>query len=138
MIDKYGAGQDPYTYEGTGVLINTFDIRDEFILEQAEKDLVAVAAASIHFQSPPYDVSYLRQLHKSLFGVLYAWAGEFRTIDISKGQTRFCHAARIEKEAEKIFKQLGLDNYLQNLPYDAFVSKLACYYCEINVIHPFR
>lgn len=138
MGDKYGAGQDPYTYENSNVLINNFNIRDEAILDEAERELSTVAAMDIEFALPPYDLNYLCELHRKLFSDLFSWAGCIRTIDISKGNTRFCNVSYINKESARIFTQLKNDNYLEGLPLDTFIKKMAEYYCDINVLHPFR
>lgn len=138
MVEKYGTGQDPYAYEGSATLINKFNIHDDNILAEAEKDLTTLAAYDIEFKLPPYDLRYFCQLHKQLFVDLFDWAGQLRTIDISKGDTRFCAARYIENEADKVFARLQQENFLQNLPLATFISKLAEYYSEINVLHPFR
>jgi cell filamentation protein len=63
---------------------------------------------------------------------------ELRSVDISKGGTRFCNTGRITAEANKLFTQLENDNWLSNLSKDEFCDKVAEYYCEFNMIHPFR
>lgn len=63
---------------------------------------------------------------------------QLRTVDISKGGTRFANVSRVEPEADKLFRQLAQENYLVDLPREQFVTRLAHYYCELNVIHPFR
>ncbi|OBT12039.1 cell filamentation protein Fic [Vibrio sp. UCD-FRSSP16_10] len=138
MIDKYGTAQDPYVYENSTVLVNKLNINDEAVLEDAERDLTTLAAMYAEFQSPPYNFTSLRSIHRILFSDLFEWAGELRTIDISKGNTRFCHVVRIEKEANSLFSMLEKDKYLVGLPFDEFLTKLAEYYCDINVLHPFR
>ncbi len=138
MVDKYGVGQDPYTYKNSTVLINKFNIQDEAILEEAEKEFTLIAAMDIEFQSPPYNFQYLCNLHRKLFCDLFEWAGELRTIDISKGQTRFCNYRFIEKEANLLFAKLAKENYLLGLAFHLLIEKLAEYYCDINVLHPFR
>ncbi|WP_036770771.1 putative adenosine monophosphate-protein transferase Fic [Photorhabdus australis] len=138
MIDKYGAGQDPYTYLGTDILVNKLGIRDSIILEQAEREFTELAILNISFLEPPYDLAFWCQLHKQIFSDLYDWAGQLRTIDISKGNTRFCNAERIEIEGNRIFDMLESENYLMGLNHQEFIKKLAGYYAELNVIHPFR
>lgn len=138
MVDKYGTGQDPYTYDGSDVLVNKLNIRDGEQLLAAERDLSELAAMDIEFQEPPYDFAYWCSIHKQLFGDIYAWAGEVRTIDISKGDTRFCSCRFIEKEAHKLLGRMAAENFLQGLPRDTFIAKLAEYYSELNVLHPFR
>ena len=138
MLDKYGIGNDSYCYENSDVLINLFDIRDGELLHEAEREISNVNADTIEFSPPPYDLYYLRSIHRVLFQEIYSWAGELRTVDISKADTRFCTVRRIEKESEKIFDCLKQEDYLTSLSRDQLVVKTAEYYGDINVIHPFR
>ena len=75
-------------------------------LAEAERALSEVAADSIDFAPQPYDLAYLQQIHHRLFSDLYDWAGQLRTVDISKNDTHFCVTSRIEPEANKLFKML--------------------------------
>lgn len=138
MVDKYGVGEDPYTYPGTTVLINKFDIRDENLLEEAEREFSTLAAANISFQKPPYNFEYFCKLHAILFGDLFDWAGVPRTIDISKGNSRFCNFGYIHREAIKLFEKLSKNNYLEGFELEVLVKTIAEYYCDINALHPFR
>jgi len=97
-----------------------------------------VAASGIDFGLPPYDLAYLKQLHRRLFGELYDWAGEVRTIDLSKGSTRFCSVNRIEPESTKIFQRLSSSNWLEDTDRRSLVTAVAQNYGDLNVIHPFR
>lgn len=85
MLDKYGVGQDPLCYPGTTVLRNRLDLTDDQALHDAERTLSEIAAGSIDFALPPYDLTYLQRIHRTLFEDVYEWAGELRTVDISKG-----------------------------------------------------
>ena len=75
MSDKYGVGQDSYCYPGSTVLRNKLDIRDDSTLNDAEQQLSAVAAATIEFSPPPYNLASLQKIHRTLFSDLYDWAG---------------------------------------------------------------
>ncbi|MBA4290811.1 MAG: cell filamentation protein Fic [Pseudomonas sp.] len=138
MLDKYGVGQDPYCYPSSAVLRNRLGIRDDAALNQAEHDLSAIAASEIDFELPPYDLAYLKRVHKHLFKDLYDWAGQIRTVDISKGGTHFCNVNRIEPEAEKLFRALAHVGWLEGLDRAALVNAVAEYFGDLNVIHPFR
>lgn len=138
MVDKYGTGQDPYCYKDTNVLINKFNIRDEKTLYEAESEITTVALKKISFSLPPYDLECLKNIHFILFSSIYAWAGEIRTIDISKQETRFCTYSRIEAEANTIFNSLRNNDFYINDSYKDFVSNIAELYADLNMIHPFR
>lgn len=139
MPDKYGtSGDTRYCYANSDVLINKLGITDEAALEAAE---IQSTQARIEQFEPDFDdisLSALRAIHRHLFQDIYHWAGELRAVDISKGNTRFANVSRIEPEAEKLFKQLQQENCLVDLPRENFVTRLAHYYSELNVIHPFR
>lgn len=138
MLDKYGAGQDPYCYRGTAVLRNRLDLCDDQILSEAERALSEIAAESIEFASPPYDLAYLQSIHQRLFADLYEWAGELRTVDISKDETHFCTTSRIEPEARKLFDALAKANWFQDLDRSSLIRAAAELFGDLNVVHPFR
>ncbi|MBX8475765.1 putative adenosine monophosphate-protein transferase Fic [Pseudomonas capsici] len=138
MIDKYGTGQDPYCYPGTSVLRNLLGLTNDHLLAEAERALSEVAASAIDFAPPPYDLSYLKNIHHQLFSDLYEWAGELRSVDISKGTTHFCTCSRIEPEAHKLIESLANADWFQNMKRDALVLACAELFGDLNVVHPFR
>lgn len=139
MVDKYGRdGDEYYCYPGSDVLINKLGLVDERALEAAE---IKLTQARIEDYEPDFDdfsLPALRAIHFHLFQDLYDWAGDIRTVDISRGGTRFANVSRIEPEADKLFQQLAREAYLVGLPREQFLARLAHYYSELNVIHPFR
>ncbi|AKF48738.1 putative adenosine monophosphate-protein transferase Fic [Pseudomonas fragariae (ex Marin et al. 2024)] len=137
-MDRYDASHDHYCYPASPVLKNKLNIQDMDDLEAAERDITAITVNRVQYVAPPYSLDNLKQLHHLLFSDLYEWAGNLRSVDISKGGTRFCTCARIEAEAAKIFASLQNNNWLGALDKDAFCGGLAEYYCELNMIHPFR
>jgi fido (protein-threonine AMPylation protein) len=74
----------------SGVLRNRFGITDEAELQRIETAFAAFRAYGLHASPVParYDLDYLRQVHRTLFGDVYPRAGELRTVDIIKGNTR--------------------------------------------------
>ena len=138
MSDKYGVNQDPYCYSDTNILINLLGIRDETILELAERDLTELAIERISFVEPPYDFSYLSNIHRILFSDIFEWAGEIRTADISLKETRFCACSRIEPEATRLFAYLEQSAYFTDIPRNLLIKKAAEFYSDLNALHPFR
>jgi fido (protein-threonine AMPylation protein) len=131
---------DPYLDPATGVLKNRLGITDEATLQQTEADIVAARSQELS-QTPlkgNLDLVHLQSIHGRLFGDVYEWAGELRTIDISKGGSRFAHYGHIESGAAPIFKQLAQENHLAGLPPDPFSDRAAYYFGELNALHPFR
>ena len=93
---------------GTAVLINKFDIRDEAKLNEVET--VLVSARSAEWMELPkadsFDFTHYKAVHHFLFSDLYDWAGQVRTVNISKKGTNFCLAENIERQADLIFGRL--------------------------------
>ncbi|MDQ1920946.1 Fic/DOC family protein [Massilia pseudoviolaceinigra] len=125
MADKYGAGQDvQYCYPKSNVLVNKLGITEADALEAAEIELTQ---ARIERYEPNFDdisLPALRAIHFHLFQDIYDRAGKLRTVDISKGSTRFANVSRIEAEADKLFRQLGQENYLIGSPRAQFFARL--------------
>jgi cell filamentation protein len=137
-MDKYDEHGDQYCYLNSVVLRNKLNIQDEEIFENAEREITEISIGNIHYKEPPYSLRYLQNIHSSLFSELYDWAGEIRTVDISKGGTRFCTISRIEPEINEIFSHLERDEYLVKYSGTDLIAKLAEYYGDFNIIHPFR
>ncbi|MFK8258737.1 putative adenosine monophosphate-protein transferase Fic [Erwinia sp. AnSW2-5] len=137
-MDKYDASNDHYCYPGSLVLQNKLGIQDADTLIQAERDITRIKIEDIHYFPPPWDLTYFQHLHSILFSDLYPWAGQLRTVDISKGGTRFCRSGRIIPEIQKLFQLLDQEQWLSGLSREEFCQKIAEYYCEFNMIHPFR
>jgi cell filamentation protein len=138
MVDKYGVGQDPYCYPDSDVLRNLLNIHDEEQLQKAERELSEIAADKFRLLPPPYDLSLLQHIHKSLFCDIYEWAGVPRTVNIKKGDTLFCTAERIIPEAEKIFRTMQNAAWFIGTSKAELVIHIAETYGDLNVIHPFR
>lgn len=86
-------GQDPYCYPGTSILKNIPGLKDEALLQRFETEITQWQQIALE-QKPVegrYDLAHLCEIHHRLFHSVYAWAGELRTVDISKDSTRFAH-----------------------------------------------
>lgn len=127
-------------YPGTSILINKFDVRDEQKLNEVES--VLVSTRNTEWINAPgqlsFDFEHYKEVHRYLFSDLYDWAGQVRTIDISKKGTRFCPAERIEIQAALIFGRLAERNYFKRLPHEEFIDEIVDFYCASNYLHPFR
>jgi cell filamentation protein len=131
---------DPYVYPGTDVLRNVFDIRDAAELDHREA--VLTSARLIHLADTPlpgnYDVAHLQETHRHIFGDVYPWAGEIRTVEISKGGSLFALPQHVEPYLSDVLKKLPQENYLRDLDREAFLDRITDYYADINAAHPFR
>ena len=127
-------------YPGTSVLINKLAIRDQAQLEENEALITTVQ--SLKFELEPFpeelDFVYYKRLHRFLFESLYEWAGEVRTVNLSKQHTSFCPADEIETLAGASFGRLAQYNYLRGLSRSDFLNELVDLYISLNYLHPFR
>lgn len=88
--------------------------------------------------SKELDFNYYKFIHQFLFEDLYEWAGQIRTVNISKKGTRFADSEKIEDAAQKIFLRLKTENFFSNQSRDKFTENLVDFYCATNWLHPFR
>jgi cell filamentation protein len=132
---------DPYVYPGTNVLRNLRDIRDPDILNEFEAEATARRLRQLEHKlmSMSFDKRHLRAIHHHIFKDVYAWAGKFRTVNISRaGQFSFAFAEHIIPNLDKLSGELARERYLENLDPAKFVVRAAHYLGELNAIHPFR
>ncbi|EBX8839454.1 putative adenosine monophosphate-protein transferase Fic [Salmonella enterica subsp. enterica serovar Urbana] len=138
MSDKFGEGRDPYLYPGLNVMRNRLGIHQAQRLARAAYEMTALRAATIELGPLVRGLPHLCAIHRQLYQDIFDWAGQLREVDIYQGDTRFCHFAYIEKEGNALMQDLEEEGYLVGLAHEKFVERLAHYYCEINVLHPFR
>jgi cell filamentation protein len=131
--------EDPYSDPVTGVLYNKLGLRSTAALEAAEREITHAALILLDESpvSPSYDLSHLQEIHKRIFGDIYQWAGQIRTVAIAKS-AMFCLPQYIDSSAAVIFRELHDEDCLRGLHHDAFVGRLAYYLGEVNALHPFR
>jgi|CXWL01.1.fsa_nt_gi fido (protein-threonine AMPylation protein) len=134
------SNHDEYTDPATGVLKNRLGITDEATLEKTEAQFVAQRSHELVQDPIPgaFDLPHLQAIHRHLFGDLYDWAGELRTVDITKDTSRFAHYAYLERAAGTIFRELAQEHALRGLEPAEFSGRAAHYLAEMNALHPFR
>ena len=139
MNSYWSKESDPYQYSDSTVLKNLPDIRDAAALELFEQRatmlrLDEVIAAIAEDRAT---LALWQTIHRILFQDVYEWAGEIRSVQLAKGGTVFAMPKHIQTEAGRLFATLGDEN-ISALPRDQFVTRLAYYFGELNVLHPFR
>lgn len=130
---------DPYLDLEHGVLRNRLGLTDPGDLARAEADLVATRIVDLQRTDLPggYDLDHLQEFHELLFGDVYDWAGELRTVALGRG-VPFCRPADLRAEGGRVFARLAEARYLRGLERAAFVDGLAVLFAEVNALHPFR
>ena len=127
-------------YPGTAVLVNKLGIGDGQKLAQVEADItkLRIAQWEICPLVDTFDFENYKAVHRYLFGDLYDWAGQVRTMNLAKKGTHFCPAEKIEERGKLIFDRLQRLNYLRGMEHGDFVRELTDFYCSTNELHPFR
>lgn len=131
---KYDSA-DAYTHPGTGVYKNKLGIRDAQELAVKEDKLVSARMHSIPAGS--FDVEHVKGIHRHLFHPLYGWAGEYRSVPLAVGESRFAQPQYIGSEMDKLLASVDARE-MKRKDGDAFIKRLAFYMTELNAIHPFR
>ena len=85
-----------------------------------------------------FDSPHLRNIHRYLFQDVSPWAGEFRVVNISQGNSMFGPALRISGALTDAVSKLQKENFLAGLAPRNFAGRAAFCLGEINAIHPFR
>lgn len=141
FYDYAYASDSKYCYAGTNILKNKLNIQDMQELQDAEREITSLRTAEFlnKFVNSAYDLdlAFLKEIHRFIFQDVYTWAGEFRTVDIAKGNM-FCRSVFIEDQLTEIFSNLKAENDLTELPKDQLAVRLAHYLGELNAVHPFR
>jgi cell filamentation protein len=130
---------DPYTDPVTGVLRNKLGLDAPEELAAAEREITHAALILIR-ESPvraTYDLPHLCAIHQTIFGDIYEWAGQIRTVAIARGSL-FCLPQYIESSSVGIFRALRGENLLRGLERGPFIERLTFYLGEVNAVHPFR
>src|SRR5262249_16080163 len=85
-----------------------------------------------------FDPAHLKAIHKHIFQDVYSWAGQFRSINISKGGHLFGSAAFVEPALQDTLRKLSAEKFLRGADPESFAARAAFYLGEINAAHPFR
>ena len=138
----YTIKNDPYINRQTGIFRNLLGIDQKLALENAEAQITSVEISALLIDNSSvvvdFDSNLLCKIHKQLFSEIYDWAGKYRTIDMEKDDTRFAHTPHITSQLKQLLSELSDENYLIGLNKQNFINRLAHYYSELNIIHPFR
>ena len=114
------------------VLQNKLGLTDEAALARAEEKISKTKALALYDTGlldtfPVGTFEGLAKIHGYLFGDVYEFAGQMRTVNIAKGNFRF---------APVMYLRAALDSIdaMPQSTFDEIIEK----YVEMNVAHPFR
>lgn len=130
--------EDPSTH----VLRNKLDgVRTADQLAYIE-GTITVGRAMILKEDPirpaTFDLRHLRAIHHALFQDVYPWAGEIRTVGMSKSGVQFTPTERIADTVDAVGRFLASNDHFRGGDKTDVVSALSVGYGIVNAAHPFR
>ena len=112
--------------KNTVPFIKWFTYSEDTIDGKSRSKAYALFESGLLASMKPGTVQCLQQIHAYLFGGLYDFAGQIRTVNISKGNFTFAPAMFLANSLAQIEK----------MPEDTF-EDIISKYVEMNVAHPF-
>jgi len=128
---------DPYLYPGTGVLRNKLGLTDAGKFDYYEREIVTMRARE-DIPQGDFDLKHLKAIHRHLFQDIFEWAGQVRTVEISKGESQFQFRQYIETGMADVHRRVVKSDFLRGLERSAFAAEAARIMGDVNYVHPFR
>ncbi|MCS4276745.1 cell filamentation protein [Mycetocola sp. BIGb0189] len=123
------------------MLQNLFGLRDAHALAKREYAETAIQQFDIERGATniarTYDARHLRSIHEHLFGSVYAWAGQFRSVGMSKGAFDFAEPASISGYLAQAHRRITTSPWAA-MHKTEFATECARIFAYINYAHPFR
>ena len=121
---------------GLSPMINKLGITQQAMLDKAEAFYVEMAhKQGFSKQAQVLSADGLKQMHKEMFGDVYAWAGTYRDYTTGRG-VPFCLPQYIEANLAKLYNKLNQQIH-PNMNKQDFIKMTAEFIGELNAIHPF-
>ena len=140
-MSKYRLDNSPIYIDGSDVPKNKLGITDSKLIHEIENNLL-LEAYEVFSQdisvNTDFNEDYFKSLHKKTFESLYDFAGLYRGVNMSKGDSQFCLARYLESESKRIFIELEKEKFLQlHTDRVVFAKRVAYYQGELIALHPF-
>lgn len=130
-----------YFYPGTEVLRNVRGIRDQYELQRWEGIIAAVHASTLDASAMPegFGPQRLGAIHRHLFQDVYPWAGEVRTVTMSKGGgSPFAHPEQVDDLLSQVDQVVRDAGAYAGSTREEFLRPAAAIYNVVNVAHRAR
>lgn len=136
--------KDIYVYEGTNVLINKRNIKNNEDLDQFENAMTSLAIININRNFIFNDLNDIYKIHKMLFENVYEWAGETRKINIYKEEPVLSGLSVQYEKYNKIERSItDLNKKFLEIKWDELskieiIDNIVRIFSSLWQIHPFR
>ena len=116
-----------YPNNKANAFLDWFTYSDNTVDGQSRKKAYSLFESGLLNAVEPGSIKCLQQIHAYLFGGLYDFAGQIRTVNIAKGGFQFAMAQFLPQTLATI----------EQMPESTF-EEIANKYIEMNIAHPFR
>ena len=137
---------DPYLIPDSDILQNKLGITNKDLLEKAEADITYLKLLDIDawFENKPLNYETFLEVHKYIFGDLYEWAGQLRTIEIYKEKAVlggvslvYGDVPSLKFQVEKIIDDLNQVEWTE-ISLEEMTPLFSDLVARLWLIHPFR
>ncbi len=140
-MSKYQLDDSPIYIDGSDIPKNKLDITSSELIHEIENNLLIEAYEKFSHElneDTKFNEEYFVNIHKKTFEALYDFAGVYRTVNMSKGNSQFCLSEYLGSQSTRIFTELEKDKYLAICKDKVeFAKKIAYYQSELIALHPF-
>ena len=140
-MSKYQLDDSPIYIDGSDIPKNKLDITSSELIHEIENNLLIEAYEKFSHElneNTKFNEEYFVNIHKKTFEALYDFAGVYRTVNMSKGNSQFCLSEYLGSQSTRIFTELEKDKYLAICKDKVeFAKKIAYYQSELIALHPF-
>ena len=136
---------DVYLFEDCKVLKNKLGIKNESELDKAESEFASISMMGLMDSGfSDFSAKGTCAIHKTIFGDVYDWAGEYRIINIQKREAIlagksvwYSNCEIIDKDLRAAWEKIKAVDWV-NLSHDVFAKSIAHLFPAIWQAHPFR
>lgn len=136
---------DIYLQDNSRVLKNKLGIIDEAELDRAESIMANTRMALLYNSGfSDFSPAGVCSIHKTIFGDVYEWAGEYRVINIQKREALLAGKSvwysnwdDIDRDLKAAWKRIDMVKW-SKLSHDEFARSIARLFPAVWQAHPFR
>lgn len=137
--------KDPYVYDGTNVLVNIPNIKEQNKLDDYETTMANLGIIKLLKEYPDLEkVNDIFLIHKLIFENVYEWAGQCRTINIFKEEPILNGLSVEYSDYKKIKQNLSdIQSRIDNINWDELsknnmITEIVKVISSIWQVHSFR
>lgn len=137
--------KDPYVYDGTNVLVNIPNIKEQNKLDDYETTMANLGIIKLLKEYPDLEkVNDIFLIHKLIFENVYEWAGQCRTVNIFKEEPILNGLSVEYSDYKKIKQNLSdIQSRIDNINWDELsknnmITEIVKVISSIWQVHSFR